>query len=141
MPEADHEVSRSRVLEGSCLCGAVKYTVLDEFEYALNCHCSKCRRATGSAFKPFGGIARSKLAVSSGEANLIRFGGDEAHDIHCGSCGSLLYSVLNQGAKVHVTYGTLIDAPSLSPTAHIFVRSKAPWHVIGDDLPQYDEFT
>ena len=140
MPEAGHDVSPSRVLQGSCLCGAVKYTVLDEFEYALNCHCSQCRRATGSAFKPFGGIARSKLAVSSGEPNLMRFGGDEAHDIHCGSCGSLLYSVLNHGAKVHVTYGTLIDAPSLSPTAHIFVRSKAPWHVIGDDLPQHDEF-
>jgi hypothetical protein len=140
MPEAGHDVSPPRVLQGSCLCGAVKYTVLDEFEYALNCHCSQCRRATGSAFKPFGGIARSKLAVSSGEPNLMRFGGDEAHDIHCGSCGSLLYSVLNHGARVHVTYGTLTDAPSLSPTAHIFVRSKATWHVIGDDLPQYDEF-
>jgi len=133
-------VVHPRVLEGSCLCGAVKYTVLDAFEYALNCHCSLCRRATGSAFKPFGGIARNKLALVAGEANLLLFGGDDAHDVHCRTCGSLLYSVLNHGAKAHVTYGTLIDAPSLAPTAHIFVRSRAPWHVINDDLPQHDEF-
>ena len=133
-------VPHPRVLEGSCLCGAVKYTVLDEFEYALNCHCSQCRRATGSAFKPFGGIARNKVALVAGEDNLLLFGGDDAHDVHCRTCGSLLYSVLNHSAKAHVTYGTLIDAPSLAPTAHIFVRSKAPWHVLNDDLPQHDEF-
>jgi hypothetical protein len=49
----------SGVLTGKCLCGAVRYSVQDEFKYALNCHCSNCRRATGSAFKPFAGIERS----------------------------------------------------------------------------------
>jgi hypothetical protein len=38
-----------------------------------------------------------------------------------------------------VTYGSLMDAPSLRPSAHIYVGSKAPWDSIGDDLPQYDE--
>ena len=36
--------------------------------------------------------------------------------------------------------GTLIDTPAIRPTAHIFVGSKAPWHEITDDLPQYQEF-
>src|SRR4051794_21020545 len=85
-----------RILHGQCLCGAVRYTVLDEFEYALNCHCSQCRRATGSAFKPFGGIAREKLSTVAGETNVLIFGGEDAHDVHCATCGSLLYSVLNQ---------------------------------------------
>lgn len=40
------------------MCGAVRYTVQDEFVYALNFHCSQCRRATGGAFKHFAGIAR-----------------------------------------------------------------------------------
>lgn len=48
-------------LNGSCLCGEVSYIVDHEFKYALICHCSRCRRATGSAFKPFGGIERAKL--------------------------------------------------------------------------------
>ena len=40
---------------------------------------------------------------------------------------------------VHVTYGTLADAPTLRPTAHIYVGSKAPWFTITDDLPQHEE--
>jgi len=66
--------------------------------------------------------------------------GDEAnHDAHCGRCGSLLYSVVRDGAYVHVAMGTLVDNPSIRPTAHIFVGSKAPWFAITDDLPQYQE--
>lgn len=42
----------NRMLAGKCLCGAVQYAVADEFIYAANCHCSNCRRTTGSAFKP-----------------------------------------------------------------------------------------
>jgi hypothetical protein len=35
--------------------------------------------------------------------------------------------------------GTLIDDPTIRPTHHIFVGSKAPWFTIADDLPQYEE--
>jgi hypothetical protein len=48
--------------------------------------------------------------------------------------------VVREGQYVHVAMGTLIDAPSIRPTAHIFVGSKAPWYTITDDLPQHDEF-
>ena len=126
----------SRTLKGSCLCGAVTYTVADEFNYALICHCSQCRRATGSAFKPFGGIERAKLKV---KGKLRIYGDVMTHDAHCRSCGSLLYSIVGEGTTAHVTYGTLIDAPTLAPQAHIFVGSKAPWYTIRDKLPQHEE--
>jgi hypothetical protein len=54
-------------------------------------------------------------------------------------CGSLLYSVVDP-ERVHVAYGSLRDEPSLTPTKHIFVGSKAPWFEITDDLPQHDEY-
>ena len=130
----------SKVLAGGCLCGAVRYHVEASFRYALNCHCSQCRRATGSAFKPFGGIERDKLSVVSGAENLMIFGDEHGHDAHCRLCGSLLYSVVREGQYVHVTLGTLIDDPSVRPTAHIFVGSKAPWFTITDELPQYEAF-
>lgn len=38
------------------MCGAVCHAVLDDFEYAMNCHCSACRAATGAAYKPIAGI-------------------------------------------------------------------------------------
>jgi hypothetical protein len=128
-----------RMLQGECLCGDVQYGVEDRFEYALNCHCSQCRRATGSAFKPFGGIARDRFRLVKGEQALTLYGDEQGHDAHCRRCGSLLYSLVREGQYVHVTLGTLRDAPSLQPTAHIFVGSKAPWYTITDDLPQYLE--
>ena len=126
-------------LNGSCLCGAVKYRVADEFDYALICHCSQCRRATGSTSKPFGGIRKEKLALVVGDEVILRYGGDAAHDVRCGKCGSLLWSWFRDSPYVHVTYGSLVDAPTLNPSAHIYVGSKASWDVIGDDLPQFDE--
>ena len=131
--------SKARILTGECFCGAVRYTVVDSFQYALNCHCSNCRRTTGSAFKPFAGIARDKLAVASGDDNVMIYGDEADHNAHCRRCGSLLYSVVRDGAFVHVAMGTLVDAPSIRPTAHIFVGSKAPWFSITDALPQYEE--
>jgi hypothetical protein len=127
----------ARTLAGRCLCGAVHYTVADEFTYALNCHCADCRRATGSAFKPFAGIERHKLALTEGGDQLLIHGKPDAGDIHCGTCGSFLYSVVRDGLFVHVTLGTLVDDPSIRPSAHIFVGSKAPWFTITDDLPQH----
>jgi hypothetical protein len=110
----------------------------DAFLYAANCHCSNCRRTTGSAFKPFAGIERSKLAITKGADALMIFGGPDANNTHCGKCGSLLFSVVRDGAFVHVAMGTLVDDPSIRPTQHIFVGSKAPWRRITDGLPQYE---
>jgi hypothetical protein len=127
-----------RILIGRCLCEQVKYEVVDAFQYAMNCHCSQCRRSTGSAFKPLAGIERNRLAITEGEAAILKYGDDVGHDVHCGACGSLLYSVVREGRYVHVAMGTLVDAPSIQPAAHIFVGSKAPWFEITDNLPQFD---
>jgi hypothetical protein len=131
----------AKQLSGECLCGAVQYRVSDAFEYALNCHCSQCRRATGSAFKPLAGIRRSELLIARGGDLLLIYGEEAgAHDVHCRSCGTLLFSVVRDGTYVHVAMGTLVDEPSIRPSMHIFVASKASWHEITDDLPQYPEF-
>jgi hypothetical protein len=127
-------------LSGRCECGAVRYEVEDEFLYAANCHCSNCRAGTGSAFKPFAGIERDKLRVTQGADRLLVWGDDEGNHTRCGTCGSLLYSVVRDGAYVHVALGSLVDAPSIRPTEHIFVGSKAPWFEITDDLPQHEEY-
>jgi hypothetical protein len=128
------------VLRGKCECGTVRYTVADEFLYAANCHCSQCRAATGSAFKPFAGIERGKLELTEGRDRLLIFGEEDLNNTRCGACGSLLFSVVRDGAYVHVALGSLVDAPSIRPTEHIFVGSKAPWFEITDDLPQFEEY-
>jgi hypothetical protein len=131
--------SLTGVLLGGCWCGAVRYRVADAFLYAGNCHCSRCRAATGSAFKPYAGIERDKLEITEGADRLLVIGDDEGNDTRCAACGSLLFSVVREGAYVHVAMGSLADPPSIRPSGHIFVGSKAPWFEITDDLPQFEE--
>jgi hypothetical protein len=118
----------------------VSYRVADEFLYSGNCHCSNCRAATGSAFKPFAGIEREKLEILAGADSLLVWGDDENNHTRCAICGSLLYSVVRDGEYVHVAMGSLVDEPSIRPAEHIFVGSKAPWFEITDELPQNDEY-
>jgi hypothetical protein len=130
----------SRMLSGRCECGAVRYRVPDAFLYAANCHCANCRAGTGSAFKAFAGIERDKLEVLEGVETLLVWGNDKDNHTRCGVCGSLLYSVVRDGAYVHVALGSLVDEPSIRPSEHIFVGSKAPWFELTDELPQRDEY-
>ena len=131
-------MTASRSLVGRCLCGRLEYEVADAFEYSMNCHCSQCRRSTGSAFKPLAGIEASRLVLRQGEADALRYGDETGHDLHCRACGSLLYSLVREGRYVHVAMGTLVDEPSTRPSMHIFVGSKAAWFEITDALPQFD---
>jgi hypothetical protein len=130
----------TRVLTGGCECGVVRYRVADAFLYAANCHCSRCRAATGSAFKAFAGIERDKLELTDGVDSLFVFGEEDLNHTRCGACGSFLFSVVRDGAYVHVALGSLVDVPSIRPRKHIFVGSKAPWFEITDDLPQFEEY-
>ena len=132
--------STDRMLSGRCECRAVRYHVPDAFLYAANCHCSNCRAGTGSAFKPFAGLERDKLKVVEGAETLLVWGDDKENHTRCGICGSLLYSVVRDGAFVHLAMGSLIDEPTIRPSEHIFVGSKAPWFEITDELPQSDEY-
>ncbi|MDA0171329.1 GFA family protein [Solirubrobacter taibaiensis] len=84
-------------------------------------------------------IERDKLAVVEGDDAVLLVGDEVLNDTRCATCGSLLFSVVRDGAYVHVALGSLIDTPSIRPTHHIFVGSKAPWFEILDDLPQFDE--
>lgn len=128
------------MLRGRCACKSVAYEVEDDFVAAYNCHCSNCRATTGSAFLPWGEIEAPKLRITKGADSLLVEGDlDDSHAVRCANCSSLVYWVPQVG-HVRVPYGTLVDEPTLRPTAHIFVGSKAPWHEILDDLPQHDEY-
>src|SRR6266487_3685269 len=125
----------NRVLAGKCRCGAVRYEVSDAFLYAANCHCSECRAATGSAFKPFAGIEREKLTITQGLDEIAVFGEEDLNDTRCGACGSFLFSVVRDGEYVHVAMGSLVDPTATRPTEHNYVSPKAPRCGIEEDGP------
>lgn len=127
-------------LRAKCLCGAIQLTVTDEFLYAGYCHCPDCRAAGGSASSGFAGIQKEKLQLVCGEDNISRFyKGQDNVMYFCRHCSSWLFSIVRNGEFAHVRLGVLIDDPSIRPSFHIFVGSKAPWETICDGLPQYAE--
>jgi hypothetical protein len=130
-------------LRGRCGCRTVEYEVADEFRAAYCCHCSNCRAVTGSAFLPWGEIEREKFRVTAGMHSLVRLGEDgDDLEMRCEACWARVYwtRTAPEGAYVRIPYGTLVDEPSLKPTAHMFAGSKAPWYEITDGLPQHDGY-
>ena len=130
-----------RVLHGTCLCRKVAYEVEDDFKYMGYCHCSVCRKFSGSALSAVGGVPKDGFRVVRGEDRLGRYEHSPSTIfVFCTSCGSSLYSDKPQRGMVHVRLGTLDEAPTRRPGYHIFVGSKATWDELADAaLPRYDE--
>ena len=111
-----------RILRGRCECRAVAYEVEDDFLYALNCR------------RPSARFAGAPLSAS-GTARFARLRGPSRGMPRPHMSGAAFG--VSPGSHA---LGSLVDAPSLTPTAHIFVGSKAPWYEILDDLPQHEEY-
>ena len=129
-------------LKGSCLCGAVRYELGAAPVWAHACHCSRCRKATGSAFASNLFVPLDALRFTQGEAHLRAFQPPDAERfVHrfCAICASPLPSLNPARGNVVVPMGSLDDDPGLSPQAHIWVASRADWDAISDDLPQHPE--
>jgi hypothetical protein len=126
-------------LKGGCLCGAIEYVIPDALQYAGYCHCSECRRFSGSIFSAFGGIPKTSFQILKGSEN-IRHYQKSPHTVlgFCAICGSSLYADKPQKGMVHLRLGTLHDVPSLTPQTHAFVGSKVPWYQIQDNLQQFE---
>jgi hypothetical protein len=126
--------------QGSCLCGSIKYVVRGALGKALYCHCSRCRKASGSAFAANALISECCFEIISGAEMLRTFTTSEGvHRTFCSACGSPIISRRDSlPGMLRLRLGTL-DTPTEGPSAHIFVASKADWYEIHDALPQHAE--
>lgn len=127
-------------ITGKCLCEKVKYQIKGELGPIFNCHCSKCRRWHGAAFRTRASIKVSQLQWVSGEDNLSAYqSSDNVSKYFCRSCGSPLYSsYIDKPDVLGIALGGLEGIDDSKPQAHIFTASKAAWYSIDDSLPQYD---
>ena len=129
-----------KYLKGSCLCQKVKIQVLDKFSYVGNCHCSECRKFSGSAFASAAGVDFDEFKITEGEEFVSYYHKTEDTDLgFCKNCGSSLFSKKLTTKKYNIRMGILDDVPTQKPMFHIYVGSKAPWYEITDDLKQYKE--
>ena len=129
------------MLSGSCLCGKVKYEIRGSPLVMYYCHCGMCRKATGSSFATNIAVRADDFSLVSGQELVLAFESSPKFRRHfCSACGSPIYS-RREATKhiVSVRCGTLDTDPSVRPSVHAYVASKAPWVEICDDLPQAAE--
>ncbi|WP_199608799.1 GFA family protein [Flocculibacter collagenilyticus] len=126
--------------KGSCLCKQVKFELTGEISSIIHCHCSKCRKSSGTAYATNGFINRSDLTITEGK-QLISFyemsPGKKRH--FCQVCASPLYSSnASDTNRLRLRLGALDTAISERPISHNFVSSKADWDTVESSLPCYD---
>ena len=126
---------------GGCLCGRLRFRITGPLGTICHCHCSECRRWHGSAYRTRAAVDARLFFWTSGEENLGRYAQTETlTKTFCRECGSSLVSYYtDRPAVLGLALGTLDQDPGRRPEFHIYVDSKAPWHEILDNLPQYKE--
>ena len=131
----------SKKTKGSCLCGDVTYQFSGpEFVFQY-CHCSRCRKFTGSAHAANIIVAQQQFEWLSGESSVGRFEHPDARHFatcFCTRCGSSLPWLAKSGGSVIIPAGTLDEDPGIRPLHNIFYQDRAPWLKAVEELVSYD---
>jgi len=127
---------------GSCLCGEVSFHITGKIENIIYCHCSKCRKAQGSAFATNGNVNIKNFELISGKNSLTRYESSKGQfKYFCKICGSPIMSKnASNTNNIRVRLGSIETDIREKPEAHIFVSSKANWEEIDGNLPRYDSY-
>jgi hypothetical protein len=128
-------------IPGSCLCGGVRFEVEPPFIRASHCHCSRCRKHSGTYGEAQLRVPPDQLRVVEGE-DLLRFWEPEdegGRKVFCVRCGSSLFGAQwPDGEVVSVRLGALDADPGIRPQYRSWVGSAAPWLPVPDDgLPRH----
>ncbi|MFZ1726038.1 MAG: GFA family protein [Albidovulum sp.] len=125
-------------ISGQCLCGAVKVTMTPAKREIHACHCSMCRRWTGSAFLEIDAIPGT--LKSEGPVRIYE-SSDWAERASCGRCGSpLWYHLTATGANYHaVSAGLFDDAAGFDLVNEIYIDRKPRGYAFAGDHPRLTE--
>lgn len=133
----------SEVFKGACLCGRVQYEVSGPFKAFHVCHCSQCRRSTGSAHASNIFTTEDKIKWLSGEDQIKRYDPEEPDVISkafCTNCGSLVPYISAKSGMLIIPAGGLRDDPGITPQDNIFWKDRAEWYDAVPEAPRFDGF-
>lgn len=129
-------------ISGRCLCGAARYTVTGEAVRFYHCHCSRCRRASGTGHSS-NLFVNGSLRWDSGADHVQTFKLPEAKrftNTFCRTCGGRLPRVIEGMDMVFIPAGSLDQDPPLAPQARIFIGSRASWSCESDPIPGFEKY-
>ena len=124
---------------GSCLCGAVRYTVSGPLRPVIYCHCSQCRRTSGH-YVAATCCDPEHLQLSSDEGLRWYRSSRTAARGFCNRCGSSLFWRPGHGREICIMAGTLDTPTGLEAEQHYFIADAADYYRIDDGLPQFDAY-
>ncbi|MET0344108.1 MAG: GFA family protein [Polyangiales bacterium] len=128
-------------LQGSCLCGGIRYEISEPLVGVVSCHCSMCRKATGAAFRTRATVKVAAFRFVAG-AHLLTFfeSSPGEHRSFCRVCGATLITKFDRHPEVYgFPLGTLDSDPGVKPVRNVLTKYKAPWFDITDGLPQAED--
>ncbi len=121
----------SESISGSCLCNQVKFTVRGPFQLFALCHCSRCRKATGSAHASNIFTHAENIEWLAGEELVRRYElptAERFSKCFCAACGSPVPSLSRDGKRLLIPAGSLDVDPGVHPQVRIFLADMAPWY-------------
>ncbi len=127
------------MIRGECNCTAVAFEISAELPGVIICHCSICRRATGSNGIAVIVIDKETFRWTRGEDHITSWEkpGADWQTWFCRTCGSPLPGK-NDASRMFVPAGLILHgAENLKVVQHIWVDSKAAWDEIGDSGEQH----
>lgn len=128
-------------ITGNCLCGIVRFTVKPPFTQFYHCHCSQCRKSTGTAHATNLYANIDNFSWISGIDNITRYDLQPAKRfacVFCKTCGSKVPYQRDKKLMI-VPAGSLNEDPNQQPSLHVFWDSRAAWDNTHDYLPKFSE--
>ncbi len=126
---------------GSCLCGLFTFAVSGSFGDVRYCHCSQCRKKTGTAFSANAKIRKTQWTLSGPRDKITEFEHKPGlYNAFCSDCGSPLYARSDHDPDdIRVRLGSFEDTVDATITGHVQTSSKADWYSIEDPIPQFSD--
>ena len=124
---------------GSCLCGAIKYSIDDNLKFVVNCHCRFCSKAHGAPFTTLLFMPFVKLEIIEGKELVTAYEVKALNAVRCfcSKCGTRLYNYSPSRGMISLIVATLDTDTEIRPLANINTGSKCSWSRIDDELPQF----
>ena len=125
----------SELHHGSCLCGAVRFTVAGPLAPPDACHCTQCRKTSGHYWASTD-IDRAALTVADWGKVAWFQSSENVRRGFCPGCGASLFWDPIGRAKIAVAMGAFDDPTGTALHLHIFVKDQGDYYTIADDVPK-----
>lgn len=129
-------------ISGGCYCGAIQFTLQDDFTNFYFCHCEQCRKMVGTAHAA--NLFTSPININwvKGKDLVKRYDDPNRSftQAFCPECGSSLPYINKNGKSLIVPAGSLNEEPTKQVDAEIFCAEQPNWYKGGLKTKKYEGF-